>query len=399
MTTGWQTTTVGESCTVTSGGTPSKSITEYWNGKTPWVSAKDLKYDRIDSAELHISTRAVEESATKIAPVGSLLMLVRGMGLANGVAIGEVVSPVAFNQDLRAILPPASVNSRFLLLALRYHLTSGEGAGVLSSAAHGTLKIDADKVRQIPFPIPPVRQQQRIVSILDEAFEGIATANANAKRNVANARALFEGSLEFVFTQRGDGWVDTTIEQTCTLRSGTTVAASLERPTGGIPYLKVADMNFDGNEDQVTTSSRFLLTKDVKESAIIPAGATIFPKRGGAILTNKKRIVSLPICADLNIMAVIPSSAIDPRLLYLYFLNVDMRKLGTGSSIPQINNYDVAPLRISFPKSLKTQIKIVERMEDLRGQSQRLTSVYESKLEALEALKKSLLHRAFTGQL
>ena len=90
-------------------------------------------------------------------------------------------------------------------------------------------------------------------------------------------------------------------------------------------------MTFDGNEERITTSSRFLNKKDVKEGAIIPKGATIFPKRGGAILTNKKRITSVPMCADLNIMAVIASRN-EAQMLYFYFLNVDMRILGSGSS-------------------------------------------------------------------
>jgi type I restriction enzyme S subunit len=98
-------------------------------------------------------------------------------------------------------------------------------------------------------------------------------------------------------------------------------------------------------------------------------------------------------------MAVIPSSKIDARLLYFYFLNVDMRKLGTGSSIPQINNYDIAPLQISFPESVSEQHKIMDTLEVLREETQHLASVYERKLEALAELKQSLSHQAFTGNL
>jgi type I restriction enzyme S subunit len=248
-------------------------------------------------------------------------------------------------------------------------------------------------------PLPPLPEQQRIVALLDEAFAGLATAKANAERNLQNARAIFESQLQFVFTQRGEGWVESTIGETCTLKSGTTVSPTLEHPDGDLPYLKVADMSFEGNEDQITSSSRFLLMTDIKESAVIPKGATIFPKRGGAIMTNKKRIAALPICADLNIMSVIPSQRLRAQLLYYYFLNVDMRKLGTGSSIPQINNYDVEPLTISFPESLATQEELIRAFDELREETQRLTRIYERKLSALEELKKSLLHQAFNGEL
>lgn len=158
-------------------------------------------------------------------------------------------------------------------------------------------------------------------------------------------------------------------------------------------------MSTKGNEDKIISSSRFLRKEDVRESAVIPKGATIFPKRGGAIMTNKKRITAVPICADLNIMSVFPSSKISARLLYYYFLNVDMRRLGTGSSIPQINNYDLEPLGISFPQSLAAQEELIRVFDGIRDETQHLTRLYERKLAALEELKKSLLHQAFNGEL
>ena len=98
-------------------------------------------------------------------------------------------------------------------------------------------------------------------------------------------------------------------------------------------------------------------------------------------------------------MAVIPGERLLPVYLHYYFLNIDMRKLGSGSSIPQINNYDIEPLLISFPESKETQRVIVTKVDALRTATQRLESLYEQKLAALSALKKALLHQAFSGQL
>lgn len=195
----WPIATIGSACKVFSGGTPSKGNAAYWRGPIPWVSAKDLKSDRIFNAELHISQQACDESAVKIAPVGSLLMLVRGMGLANGVQIGEVMAPVAFNQDLRAIVPPPEIAPRFLLLALRHRLADG-GKGVLSSAAHGTLKIDADALRQVEFPVPTLQEQHRIIAILDDAFESVASAKAKTERKLAALDELKHSLLHQAFT-------------------------------------------------------------------------------------------------------------------------------------------------------------------------------------------------------
>jgi type I restriction enzyme, S subunit len=254
-------------------------------------------------------------------------------------------------------------------------------------------------LKELRLVYPALPEQQRIVGILDEALESIAAVRANAEKNLQNARALFKSHLQSVFNQRGKGWVERRIEEICTIKSGTTVDPALERATGEIPYLKVADMNHVKNETEVTSSTRFLSRVNTRATNIFPAGTTIFPKRGGAILTNKKRLTAVPICADLNIMGVTPDRRMLPKYLYFFFLNIDMRRIGSGTSIPQINNYDIEPLIISFPESLGQQTELVRTLEELARETKRLESLYQRKLAALEALKKSLLHQAFSGNL
>jgi type I restriction enzyme S subunit len=98
-------------------------------------------------------------------------------------------------------------------------------------------------------------------------------------------------------------------------------------------------------------------------------------------------------------MSVIPSEVLTPEFLYFYFLNVDMRALGTGSSIPQINNYDIAPLKISFPKFKEKQVELTEMLRSIEAECHSLEAIYRLKLTSLDDLKKSLLHQAFSGQL
>ena len=390
---GWKTTTLGKAYDVRDG---THDSPKYHEAGYPLITSKNLKSEGLSFDDVQLIS---EQDYTKInqrSAVHKGDVLFAMIGTIGNPTLVEVEPDFAI-KNVALFKVPSGQSGAFL----KHYLDSGWVISKMSSESKGTTQkfVGLGYLRGFPIALPPLAEQQRIVGLLEEAFEGIATAKANAKKNLQNARALFESHLESVFTQRGPGWVEKTIGETCTLRSGTTVSPTLEKPIGDIPYLKVADMSFDGNEDQITTSSRFLCDADVRENAIIPKGATIFPKRGGAILTNKKRITSLPICADLNIMAVIPSSQIDAGLLYFYFLNVDMRKLGTGSSIPQINNYDVSPLLISFPKSLATQSQIVSKLDSLREETERLAHLYERKLAALEALKKSMLHQAFTGEL
>lgn len=171
----WPTTHVGNVCEFISGGTPAKANQEFWKGPIPWVSAKDLKTEQISDAVLHISESAISESATQIAPIGSLLVLVRGMGLANGVPICEVTNPCAFNQDLKALTPnPAAIIPRFLAFALRQQ--KAQFNRVLKTAAHGTLKLNSEDLRQILIPLPPLATQQAIVAEI-EAEQALVAAN------------------------------------------------------------------------------------------------------------------------------------------------------------------------------------------------------------------------------
>ena len=139
-----------------------------------------------------------------------------------------------------------------------------------------------------------------------------------------------------------------TIEQTCTMKSGTTFSKNDELATGEILYIKVSGMNLPGNEKYIKTSLTFV-SREVAGKTIIPANSIIFPKRGGAIGTNKKRITEYDICIDLNTMAVTPSKELNIQYLYQYFQNIDMGKLYNGSSVPQINNKDIGPLKIKVP--------------------------------------------------
>ena len=139
-----------------------------------------------------------------------------------------------------------------------------------------------------------------------------------------------------------------TIGKECILKSGTTFTPDKEQSAEAFLYAKVADMNLPGNEVYITTSSTFV-SEETAGKTFIEKGAVIFPKRGGAIGTNKKRILCRDTCVDLNIMGVIPGKRIKTEYLYVYFLRMDLASICDGSTIPQLNNKNVSPLRIIVP--------------------------------------------------
>lgn len=178
------------------------------------------------------------------------------------------------------------------------------------------------------------------------------------------------------------------------LKSGTSLPVESEKKCGAIRYIKVADMNLVGNEREIVCSSRFV--DDYSESQMIPSSSIIFPKRGGAIFTNKKRIVREALLADLNIMAITPR--INIELTYYWFLSVDLSTLNNGSNVPQINNKDIAPLCFPLPP-LAEQQRIVDRIESLFAKLDEAKEKVQEVVDGFETRKAAILHKAFTGEL
>lgn len=258
---------------------------------------------------------------------------------------------------------------------------------------------DTDVKEQIiSFP-KSLFEQKCIVEILDETFAAIDTAKAKVEKNLQNAKELFESYLQNVFANKSDDWEEKKVVEVCELKSGTTISPSLERTEGDVIYAKVGDMTLPENIVEMNTSSRFVSSHEIKLNQIIPEGAIIFPKRGGAIATNKKRKIVRPTIVDLNTMAMIPSKKINKDFLFYWFHLIDLNEISNGTSIPQINNYSFDEVYISYPISLKKQQTIVKKLDELSFETKRLETLYQQKRNDFEELKKSILQKAFSGEL
>ncbi len=291
----------------------------------------------------------------------------------------------------------AEVSSEFINLWLKSplffdQLDRGNGATV------DTLTIQ--KLQGVEIDFPPLPEQQRIVGILDEAFEGLATAKANAETNLHNARALFESHLQFVFTQRGEGWEQHPLVSVCALF----VDSAHRTPKyqdEGIPALRPRDvvngkLNLEGalrvsEEEYAVQSKRHKPSQgDIVYSRELSYGwAALLPK--------------VPrVCLSQGMCLFRPSSKLDAAFL-LYVLNGSIgreqaTRAAVGASHPHINLSDIKAYVIPVAP-LGTQRQIVQQLNALSAETQRLAALYQRKLAVLEALKKSLLHQAFAGQL
>ncbi|OGR08369.1 MAG: hypothetical protein A2511_13960 [Deltaproteobacteria bacterium RIFOXYD12_FULL_50_9] len=246
-------------------------------------------------------------------------------------------------------------------------------------------KLNQKALNSIPIPYPPLSEQQRIVTILDEAFNSIATAKANAEKNLQNAHALFEIHLQSVFTQRGEGWVDTTLENCCAK-----ILAGGDVPKGRVSQERTPQCGVPIYSNGVKNEGLYGFTdvaSVMKPSVTISARGTI---GFSAIRTE-------PFLPVVRLIVLVPDEeTID--ISFLYYAVVGMNFENTGTSIPQLTVPNLRERQVYIPP-LAQQRVIVANLDAIREETQRLESIYQQKIAALDALKKSLLHQAFSGHL
>ncbi|HEY5580108.1 MAG TPA: restriction endonuclease subunit S [Rhodoferax sp.] len=202
-------------------------------------------------------------------------------------------------------------------------------------------------------------------------------------RSLEDAKKITQEEIPYALPQ---GWAWVRLSSVFNTTSGNTFDAALEKEIGAVAYVKVGDMNLPGNELLITTSSRFIDPDERMSRSLIPTGSIIFPKRGGAIATNKKRIVGNPIFVDLNTMAITPIKGVETDYAYLWLLTIDLATLNTGTSVPQINHKDIDPLPFPLPP-FKEQHRIVAKIDQLMA----LCDTLEHRINAATGKQTELL--------
>ena len=161
----WDVVTLEEMCDIASGGTPRKSIAEYWGGTIPWVSGKDLKSPSLSDSIDHVTEEGAR-AATRLVPEGSVLLLVRGMGLAKDLPVAVIERPMTFNQDIKALMPRGDYPGSLLRSAI-YSGKERLLSRVVTSA-HGTMTLTLRDVQDFKAPRPSdPSEADAIVAILD----------------------------------------------------------------------------------------------------------------------------------------------------------------------------------------------------------------------------------------
>ena len=281
---------------------------------------------------------------------------------------------------------------------LIYHLNHSDLTAFVSGLT--VPKLNQGSLREIPIPVPPLPDQQRIVALLDDAFAGLATAKANAERNLQHARAVFESHLECVFSQRGESWTEQRLGDLSRINYGYTESASDEKV--GPHFLRITDIQENGVDWDSVPYCR-IDAKAIPKYKLID-GDIVFARTGAS--TGKSYLVTNPpesVFASYLIRLQVSRKELLPQFLNLYFQSplywAAVRAGVSGSAQGGFNASKLGELVIPYPKSSEEQLSVVDHLNELAKETQHLTQLYERKLAALEELKQSLLQQAFNGEL
>ena len=245
-------------------------------------------------------------------------------------------------------------------------------------------------------PLPPLPEQKRIVAILDEAFGAIDRAKEIATQNVASARELFESYLNRVFTEKGDGWEETSLGDVVTLQGGSQPPKATfikEQKEGYIRLIQIRDYKSD---------KHIVFIPEEKAKRFCDEDDIMIGRYGPPLFQILRGIRG---SYNVALMKAIPDeNRLTKNFLYYFLKNRNIfnyiersssRTAGqTGFKKEVLEAYPIA-----FPVSFDGQAEIVNQLEALKDTSQRLASLTESKFKALDELKQSILQKAFTGRL
>ncbi len=365
----------------------------------PWVSIPDAKRCHggvINDTEESTNALGIANSSARLIPAGAVC-------LSRTASVGYVAitgRPMATSQDFVNWICGDQLQPEFL-----QHLFLAEGENLLrfaSGAVHKTIYFP--EVKAFHVCVPDMVAQRRIVAILDEVFEGIATAKANVEKNLQNTREWSARQLATALGAASAGGRSDTLERlvapSCTLSYG--IVQPGDEVSGGLPVVRPVDLG--GKTVYVDGLKR-----------INPALARSYARttlEGNDLLlcvrgTTGTVAMADPALAGANVTRGIVPIRFDPQTISQalgYYLlrsepvQAQIRAKTYGTALMQINIGDLRKIVIAFPPVDK-QAALVEQLDAIQAAADQLADVYARKLAALDELKRSLLHQAFTGGL
>ncbi len=332
---------------------------------------------------------------------GDLLIAMSG-GTTGKIGFNKSETVFLLNQRVGKFIP----KKELVKIWLYYFLLEKVEDNLKISAGSAQPNLSTEQIKSFAIPIPPLPEQQRIVSILDEAFTSIEQAKENLQRNLQNAKELFQSELNSIFTNKGEGWEGTTLKANIELSTGFAFKSKFYTDNEDDILLLRGDNIMQGNfrwqDAKRWNKSEYhdYEKYQLQENDIVLAMDRPWVKAG--LKCAKLTINEMPSLLVQRTARLRANSKIDSSFLYHLIRSrgfiTYLLKGQTGLGVPHISGPQI--LSFSFSRPLLTeQQKIVQQLDKLSAETKRLEAMYQQKLNALEELKKSILQKAFLGEL
>jgi type I restriction enzyme, S subunit len=369
---GWELKKLGEACAFQNGfAFQSKS---YKESGLPILRITNIQNDEIDTRELvYFDTKDYKMNLDRFKVYQGDLLIAMSGATTGKLGLNNSETVFYLNQRVGKFIPKKELNLTYLY----YFLSTKVEESLRIAAGAAQPNLSTEQINNFEIPLPPLPEQQRIVAILDEAFAAIATAKANAQQNLKNAKELFESYLQGVFEKKGDGWEEKRFDEVCVLQRG------FDLPT---------HTRFEGEYPLVSSNG---ITDRINHWKVKAPG--VVTGRSGTI--GNVHFIEEDFWPLNTALYIKDFHGNDERFIYYFLTSFDLSKYSSGAGVPTLNRNNVHSVKVCIPKSIEEQQTIVRQLDALRAETKKLEAIYQQKLKDLEELKKSILQKAFAGDL
>ena len=395
---GWEVRKLGEVAIVSSGNSAPQKKELFNNGIFPFIRTSDVGKIRkgiIDSSSDNLNEDGIKK--LRLFKKGTILFPKSGAStFLNHRVIMKIDAYVS--SHLATIKSNNISKDEFIW----YYLITIDAKDLMQNIAYPSLKLS--DIKQIPIPVPPLQEQEKIVVILDEVFSAIAKAKANAELNLQNAKELFESYLQGVFENKGEEWEEKTLGEMADFRNGINFAKNAKGKVIKIVGVKNFQKNFLVPLDNLEIIS---LDGEIKNNDLLLDGDILAVRSNGNPKLIGRTILAKNISENTTHSGFTIRIRLNLSILFSEYLCHYLKtqktreiliKSGNGVGIKSLNQGSLSLLSIPFPP-LQTQKQIVKKLNTLQEQTKKLESIYAQKLQDLDELKKSILQKAFNGEI
>jgi len=393
---GWVVRKLGEVAAVSAGNSAPQEKARFVDGTIPFFRTADagrIRFGEISEAADYLN-EAGSRGLRRFLP-GTILFPKSGASTFLNHRVILTVEGCVSSHLATIVVHEGSADAKYVL----YFLSTVAAQDLVQDHSYPSLNLPT--IAEIPIPLPPLAEQRRIVAILDEAFAAIATAQADAERNLQNARALFESRLHQVFTQRGEGWVEKNlVDVTKEFGRGKSKHRPRNDPklyNGPHPFIQTGDIS--NAEHWLTDYTQTYSELGLAQSRLWPRGTVCIAIVGATV--GETAVLDFECCFPDSVIGIVVNEELSDCEYLEYLLRsfkTLLREKAKGTARDNINLATFNNQMFPFPP-LSKQKEVVSTLNSLSAETQRLASIYERKLAAIAELKKSLLHQAFAGEL